>query len=517
MTALSRLLSVALLVKIQSVALLPITAIVLCYFARLHIASMPSGKIRYFATWLVLPVVAFLLINLAYAHLPSPSTGWLPEQYVAALEWKLGHSSRGHFGFLMGEYSREGWWYFFPLAIAIKTPIPTLLLAAIGFASLLKRPSARPLLFILMPLGAFLGVGMISNVNIGLRHVLPVYPFLFAVAGAGAQHLWRRAARDRHEHDKEKKGPAEPHSIAARFATGSWQKLLVACFAVWIPLQALWITPHHLSFFNTLVGGAKHGHEYMIDSNYDWGQNDRFLRAYIEESGREYKINPSAFAPTTGHILVNANAYYGVINGGPKAYSWLRRFEPVDQIAYTWFAYEIPEDAFPSSRTAPAERKWLIAHLMDLRDEHPEVRDTNYRSALAKAFEGLHAYDLAMEEVRAVLREDPTSRQALTLGGVLIVRHKLGVLNFEGDQYLTGFHTTYPQIGAPDEVNLPQAARTLRIAQWLSRTHFALGEALTGSGEVEQGTEALRLSLAFNPRNRRALRMLATLEAQQSQ
>ncbi len=163
------------------------------------------------------------------------------------------------------------------------------------------------------------------------------------------------------------------------------------------------------------------------------------------------------------------------------------------------------------------EKERLIAHLMDVRDLHAEVRDANYRIALAKAFQELRAYDLALEEVRAVLRDHPTSERALATGGKLIVRHKLGVLEFEGDQYLTGFHTTYPQIGSQDDVQLTRAARALRVARQLSLTHAALGQALARSGEVRQGIESLRLSLAFNPRNKRASRVLAAIKRKQSQ
>ena len=74
-------------------------------------------------------------------------------------------------------------------------------------------------------------------------------------------------------------------------------------------------------------------HHYLIDSNYDWGQNDHFLRRYVEASDASYQINPDPTRPVAGHILVNANALYGVLNGGPDAYRWLSGFEPVRQIA----------------------------------------------------------------------------------------------------------------------------------------------------------------------------------------
>ena len=82
---------------------------------------------------------------------------------------------------------------------------------------------------------------------------------------------------------------------------------------------------------SSLAGGPGNGHRILLDSNYDWGQNDRFLERHVARTGRAYQNDPDPFTPGSGPILVNANALYGLLNGGPAAYEWLRDVEPVDR------------------------------------------------------------------------------------------------------------------------------------------------------------------------------------------
>ncbi len=280
LAAASVAIAVALVVKIQAFLLLPIAVVALALVAvgqvRKGRASLPTMV----ASWLLIPSAVVVVVNLLYLQVPFAQGHVFPDPYLEAIRVKLSHGSGGHFAYLLGRYSSQGWWYYFPLAILFKTPIPGLVLVAVG---LTRRLSLHTVVFVVLPIVLFLGAGMAGNLDIGLRHVLPIYPFLFMLAGAGAAQLDSRG----------------------------WRRILLGVLAVAMAAEALWIQPHHLSYVNLLGGGAKNGHRILLDSNYDWGQNDRFLERHVARTGLEYQIDPDAFRPASGPILVNANARYG--------------------------------------------------------------------------------------------------------------------------------------------------------------------------------------------------------------
>jgi hypothetical protein len=472
-------LGIALLTKVQSIALVGFVPAVIAIFWRRVVPVQGLG--RFVVSWLFVPIVVYGLINLSYLHVPGPALGWLPPYFESSLRSKLLHGGGGHFSYLMGEYSATGWWYYFPVAILLKTPVPTLLL--IGVA-LFRRHSAKAMVFVLVPIGIFLGMGMASKVNIGLRHILVIYPFLFVLAG----------------------------SAAVRFE-GRWQRGLLGVLAAGYVAQAIFIAPHHLSYFNVLVGGPARGHRYLIDSNLDWGQNDRFLRRYVESQDVAYKIDPDPFHPTTGRILVNVNALYGVLNGGAKAYPWLRPIKPTRQIAYTWFEYDVPDHAFSDRSDDGPDREALMTHLFALKDKYSQVEDIEFRISLARSFSALGAHDVAFDEIRSILRDHPTSQRALGRGGSMLVRYKLGVLRFEGEQYLSGTHTPRPQ-DPPliDDSNLVSLARSLDENEHLSQLYSALGAVLVARSAHPEAYNAYSLALRLDIGNDVARRKMKAMQ-----
>ena len=475
--------SAALLTKVQALVLIAVAGLALVVFIKQMLPANRRQKLAFFASWLIVPLTVFVLINLTYLHLPTQTHLWLPAQFTSAIKGKLLHSSSGHFTYLMGEYSAQGWWYFFPLAIVLKTPLWTLVLFAVG---LFRKHSRKTIIFVLIPIALLLATAMKSRVNIGLRHILTIYPFLFVLGGYGATKLWKF----------------------------SWGKIVFAiCTAAYVG-QSLFFAPHHLSYFNLLVGGPKNGHKYLIDSNIDWGQNDHFLRRYIASKNIEYKINPNAFVPTTGHILVNTNALFGVINAGPKAYAWLKttnlNFKPVNRIAYTWFEYDIPADAFPRQQLGPnAVQQQILAYLFDLREPFSKFGDPKSRLLLANLFAELRAYDLALDEIGSILSRHPAHAPALLLGGELTVRHKLGVLAFEQDEYLKGFKTPKPPANVlASQAQIIKLTRLHGGYQKFSQLHTALGLALLEKGNRDAAIPAFRLALRFDPENPIAVKHL---------
>lgn len=159
-------------------------------------------------------------------------------------------SRAGHKSYLLGEVRDTGWWCFFPLALAVKTPIAFLILFGIGAVAAARAPPGaergRQLVPVLIA-AALLLVCLPSRINIGVRHVLPIYPFLAITAGAGIATLTRA-------------GPARPTRAAIAALLVGWQ--LVASFGS---------HPDYLAYFNELAG--RHPERILVDSDLDNGQD----------------------------------------------------------------------------------------------------------------------------------------------------------------------------------------------------------------------------------------------------
>jgi hypothetical protein len=179
----------------------------------------------------------------------------LPEGWIAGFVF-IQNWSRSVPAFLCGNRSATGWWYYFPLAMLFKTPVATLLgiALAIGYAAwkwprLLFAdvkyywPTAA---FLILPV-IYMSVAMTMHYDVGLRHVFPVYPFLFIGMGVAAADFRRRRPR-----------------LTA---------LLVFALLSGLIFETLWSYPDFIPFFNAFSGGARGGISLLSDSNLDWGQD----------------------------------------------------------------------------------------------------------------------------------------------------------------------------------------------------------------------------------------------------
>jgi hypothetical protein len=170
--------------------------------------------------------------------------------------------------YLAGELSERGWWYYFPATLALKVPVATLALVAVGVAALLRRScvagpaggaEGRALILVAGFPVVLLGVAATSSLDLGLRQVLPVYPFVLILAGGGiaACLRWRR-----------------PLGTA----------LALAALA-WVAITSVRVAPDYLAYFNEAAGGPAGGIRWLADSNLDWGQALRRLPAWLEQRG----------------------------------------------------------------------------------------------------------------------------------------------------------------------------------------------------------------------------------------
>ena len=185
-------------------------------------------------------------------------TYYLFGQYNIQLHNRVGHSAS-----LLGMHNYLGWWYYFPVAFALKTSLPFLAVSIVGLGwalwRLLKEKDKR-FLWILIPFAIYAAMSMSSHINIGIRHFLPAYSFLFIAGGV----LLERLLRVRH---------ARHLAIALVFAVLSWMTVV-----------ALRAYPDYVPYMNQLASNHPHWW-YLSDSNVEWGDDLNALADYLHARG----------------------------------------------------------------------------------------------------------------------------------------------------------------------------------------------------------------------------------------
>jgi len=224
------------------------------------------------------------------ANVPAP----LPRHYIEGFdEQKLeseGVEGGGYPVYLRGELRRTGWWWYYLYALAVKVPLGLWLVTLLALAwgarvartTTVKSCSAvgarvADAVVLLVPAGAVLFVmSFLTDINLGLRYILPVFPYWFVLASCAA--CWLSAGR-----------------VAAAAVLGPIAWNMVACVAV--------SHPHHLAYFNELAGGRAGGHRHLLDSNIDWGQDLLGLARWLREHRPAERIGLAYFGNVDPSIL----------------------------------------------------------------------------------------------------------------------------------------------------------------------------------------------------------------------
>ena len=268
--------------------------------------------------------------------------------------------------FLLGQYSDSGWWYYFPVAFLLKTPLPVLILLGGSVACLVVRLVRRPsemgpmwfdLAALLLPPAGFFAIALTTSVNLGYRHLLPILPFLYVYIGVVAGGAFC--------------------AVAGRFQ--GWRVRLTGALLAWLIIVSIWIYPHYLAFFNLLIGGPENGWRALVDSNLDWGQDlarlaewlaakeiDPVWLSYFGEARPDYYgigyrgldsvpprlMNPLARSfyppdPAPGWYAISATTLQGVHFADHDLFAFFRARRPADKIGRSIFLYEQPARGEP--------------------------------------------------------------------------------------------------------------------------------------------------------------------------
>lgn len=259
----------AVLSKFSALAYLPaaIAVALACYYfiERPKIGDIAASVRQRIPSFGVAALVACLLIWAMYRFSFGPTDFGIrlpaPELY-AGVQQVIHHNDEGHPSFLLGQIVQNGVWFYFPLVLAIKTPMAFLLLTGFGTILAFRNRDRFPNAWMPLAFSAgILGVAVSSHINIGIRHVLPIYTGLALLAGIAAVRLLEMA--------NERKWPMAALGILVLWFTGS----------------SLLSHPDYLPYFNELAGS--HPENIVVDSDLDWGQDMKRLARRLNQAGAQ--------------------------------------------------------------------------------------------------------------------------------------------------------------------------------------------------------------------------------------
>jgi 4-amino-4-deoxy-L-arabinose transferase-like glycosyltransferase len=273
--------------------------------------------------------------------------------YVQGVQAILDVAGGGRPAYLLGEISTEGWWYYFPVAFAVKTPLPTLLGLLIANLIMILQPSRDDLFIWIPPLVFFLALTT-ARLNLGYRHLLPILPFLAIHIGRLARSSGSRSAAHQ---------SMQPHL----------RRSISIVLTAWLALSTVLIYPHFLAYFNPVGGGPENGWRILVDSNIDWGQDLKELRKWmVHENVERVRLSwfgsapPEAYGidhellvgvpygftmwrdppfnpdqPEPGVYAISVTNLVGVVLPNPDLYAWFRRRPSDDRVGHSVFIYRV--------------------------------------------------------------------------------------------------------------------------------------------------------------------------------
>jgi len=293
-------------------------------------------------------------------------------EFLLGLNMATNRTTAGNTTYFMGTISAEGRLGYFPMVYLIKVPLAfhiITILVLLFAAYKLKFPFWKntgkrlkkwindyfPQFSMIIFLIIYWATSLSGNLNIGIRHILPTFPFIYILLVWGISHLF--------ENLKGKKGKMVASAILIILV--SWY-----CFC---PIS---IFPYFIAYFNELAGGPDNGYKFVVDSNLDWGQDLKRLTKWVDKNlpadrqvyldyfgggdpryylGEKYipwdRTRTESEFPKGNYLAVSATQMQGqranpVLGFDQETfqYFWLNKFEPpITKIGYSIFVYYIPD------------------------------------------------------------------------------------------------------------------------------------------------------------------------------
>jgi tetratricopeptide (TPR) repeat protein len=436
----------------------------------------------------------------------------LPNVFVQG--FLLSQASSQSLAYLAGNYSEQGFWYYFPVAFLLKTPSSLILLFLTGIVLFVARRRQLGLAneaFVLLPVVVYLGFAMASGVNMGLRHILPVYPFVLLISASAAKALaaWKRPIG---------------HFVLA--------SVMVFWFVMFVRVY-----PHTLTFFNVFAGGPQNGLMYLADSNLDWGQDLKLLKAWMERKNHAhvnlayfgtadpeyYEINCTHLpgAPFFASDLVAKPRLPGFVAISVTVLSGVH-LPPMWRLFYSGFLNEQPVAQIGNSIRVYWVESWPDANY----DSGTVLGqpDSDVQASLGDMLLfGLKWPDAAVAHYRASLSGRPD--HSATVGNLGVALSQAGKAE-EGLRMLQRAAVLDPENGETRtrlaaalllSRKLEEAETHAQVAARLSPddplAHDLLGVALTGIGKLDAAVTSFKRALEIAPDYELARKHLQLLES----
>ncbi len=363
------------------------------FILSLIIAYLVVGAVYSFHVWNYPPEkqqidTAFILSTYGFKPLVNFNV-WLSgtplrayAEYLLGFLMVIQRSSGGNTTYYLGEVSAAGSRSYFPIVYAIKEPLAYILLAFFAVFLALKKcvshcrsRAVKNWVFDSMDLvkNNFAEMGMLivllvywifsirSSLNIGVRHILPTIPFIYALTARQIAFWIKGGITERIKNYQ-----------------GFWQILglhwgrlkrtvVIILFLFWAATSVIFVYPSFLAYFNEIAGGPDNGYKLVVDSNLDWGQDIVRLAQFIEKNNiKEIKMDyfsgtPAEYyiknvkiesfnreTPQIGWLAISATILQGACKNdripcsyNERSYTWLDSYKPIAKIGYSIFVYKI--------------------------------------------------------------------------------------------------------------------------------------------------------------------------------
>lgn len=224
--------------------------------------------------------------------------------------------------YLMGTIRDGVHWYYNLAAFIMKVPVPFLLLLTASVSLLTNKNLFKRDIYVLFPAAVIIIAAFFDQANLGLRRILPAFPFLFLFT---AQVI---------------------SSIQAKY-----RKFAVFMLVLYI-IVSLQVYPDHLSFFNVFSGGPDNGPYLLDDSNIDWGQDLPSLARIQKEKyhGKPFKLFYfGTSVPTAYGVKTQDFSFKEILKPEKGIYAisvhnliWLRKISIKDGVDSDWLAKYYP-------------------------------------------------------------------------------------------------------------------------------------------------------------------------------
>jgi 4-amino-4-deoxy-L-arabinose transferase-like glycosyltransferase len=297
-------------------------------------------------------------------------------QYGLGLMMVKQRSTGGNTIYWLGRVVKAGGPLYFPLVYFLKEPLAWWLLTALAVSSLIVRSRRKhehkhkprkgewladhfDETVMLLWLGIYWLTSVTSTLNIGVRHLLPVYPFTILLVSGRLSAVMHWLKRN--------------NPLRLR-----WAAAAIAILMGWYVFESISVFPHYLTYFNQVAGGPSGGYRYVVDSNLDWGQDLKRLSQYLNKQGVErveldyfgwadpayylsdrstwvyvgkyengddflQRNKSDGWIAVSGTFLQNSNGEKTFDIHDKRSYLWLTRYEPVAVIGNSIFVWHITE------------------------------------------------------------------------------------------------------------------------------------------------------------------------------